>query len=412
MNIEELNTLANNVYDNGHALLSPSSAGIWKECSGYVVGLEDSRKHDSDKDFSVNGTTAHFYLEYLATGIMPYSDIESWLDRIDANPETASDVKLLAYDNAEYLMYDDAPNEIKGIITRLWLDYIKPYVNNGYTLWAEYRTSLRWLFGHDQCDGSVDIMLYKDGHLLICDLKYGDGWYVSVKGNRQLSLYNLGVFNQFSYITKITHVIMQPRIENRYWDAVYVTLDELNKIGNELKEASIRALRVLHDPTYAEYHPSEHACQWCHKKGKCRAQQDMALSMITKAFATDTDLTPIEIKGHLKNFPFIRAWMKSVEEAGDALVRKGYDVGLKLVKGRTMRKYKVADDQVIPKLIELGVPEDVAIVSKPISIAQLEKTSVPSDVIKAVSKELVIKKEGQPVVALASDHRKEYNPFA
>ena len=369
----------NNIVDNGHSILSPSGYSTWGNCGGSMFYLPESRRQKTDSEASIQGTVAHKLLES----------------------------KLHAIDYTHELIDD----EMEKIISKVYESIIR-YIRQGYYCYSELEVDLTRVLGHPHCNGSSDVVLWKDGHLIVFDLKYGKGINVPVKGNMQLRLYAIGAIEVLGVTpSKVEIVICQPRINERYWDAEVVT--DLPEIVETVKQVSQDRLRLLQTKQFTEqdFTPSDKACYWCYGRRTCKARFDHGMELAKEAFsrmAFNNDISNERLAYVAMKIPFIKRWISDVETELKKRVRRGdKSLGFKLAKPRKYRKW-VSDDM-IPKLIEEGVPYEKAVVIKPASIAQLEKL-VDAKTLNKLNKYIEVKL-GEPSVVPDTSPVEEYNPL-
>ncbi len=434
--------------DNGHALISPSGASTWMECSASVRNVHQNRIKAPDNIASIEGTCAHFLLELCLTnwicptliahigsgeyGVCPsdelLEDAERWLSRI-VNRSTNSDEVIVAgreyYSRVVSVNFDP---EMRMEIKKEY-DLILEKAQNGWTVLPELRVSLKSFLGHTQCDGISDVPMFKGTELIVADLKYGIAIPVNPVESKQLRIYAAGVVDYIYtrhgvVIDKISLVIMQSRIDNQVWNEWRTTYTDLHKwIMESVKPAAIKALEVIAYPdkvTKGSFNPSADACRWCSDRALCSARREFTLSEVSSAFelakCNSGTLKPEPFQptivsdkelGEILNYaPFILSWFKDAEVEALKRVKQGRDVGGRImVLGRNKRQWpKLADRALVKKFVELGLSPMDAFIAKVKSPAQIEKSAIPSEVKNEIMK-LVINTRGSDIMALTTDSR-------
>lgn len=445
-----------NVTDTGHSLLSPSGASSWMGCPGYMLGINEARKINKDILQSVEGTVGHFLLEIsLIHKVSPFDitenhitpeiakDVKQWGNGVHANKHNDDEVQQYVHTNLARILKGDFDHTMRHEIDRCFM-VIMTYVKQGYTLIPEQKVHLKRFVGHNQCDGTSDVTLFKGTHLITCDLKYGIGIEVSPIKNKQLRIYAAGVidyvYQTFGVLVDIVDiVIMQPRINNGVWKSWRTNYGEVYEFMGEVKKRSIIALGVIKNPNsvkLSDYRPSNSACTWCHHRGDCKAQLNMITDSVTKAFALagvgitsmgevrqsidveavlDAHISDTELAEVLLSAPFITSYLTTLQKEANARVLKGSKIpGMKLVEGRNSRKWKIANDDERIKHItkEYGVPLSECFNPKLKSPAQFDNVKMPHDMRKRFKDEMILTTKGADILVHESDPREETSRFA
>lgn len=430
---------------NGHSLISPSGASRWSKCVGSLIGLHEHRRTATDNPASIEGTTAHYLLEFaLINRVCPTQitietigeldeatrlEVIGWCDNILSKEGQSDDVRAIAPVMRDQIIYLNFSFEMRDYIKKVYNEFMS-FVQAGYRIYPEMRVSLKKYFGHSQCDGSGDGVMVKGDHLIIGDLKYGVAEEVFPEHNTQLSLYALGACSHIedttgTTINRITIAIAQPRVNSRVWDTWETTKPELLAFAAEMKIASIKALLAIGEPssvTDEMHRPSEKSCKYCHRKTDCVSRKELALNTARDAFTkagavlvgetfikrtppnTDT-IDSKELAWIMAQAPFIISFLKDCEKETFKRVRNGKDVGgRKLVRGRLSRSWKTSEEQLLKTLMSMGADYSELVEVKVKSPAKMDTANVPNDVrdlVKALQKQSF----GEPVIALANDRR-------
>jgi hypothetical protein len=378
-----------------HALLSASGASRWLNCTPSAV-LESKIK-STVSQYADEGTVAHALAE------LELKKYFALISNLEYNKE------LKDIEETEY--YDDAMAE-----------YISDYVVFVVEQYNGYDSPAIFLEQHlDMQDyvpdgfGTSDVNIVSDSTLEIIDLKYGKGVAVSAEENKQMMLYSLGAYNEFSYMGNILFIkmtIYQPRIDN-YSSWLISVKDLLAWAESELKPKAKLAYKGEGDFVAGDW------CRFCKVKGTCRAftnaQLEVAkldfsdLKNIKKMPADKSLLTDKEIALILQRTQQFKQWINAIEEhALDQAVNHNKTwPDMKLVEGRSIRKYldpiKVKQALIKKKYTETDITE-----SKILSITKMEKFLGPSVFVKILGK-LIIKPSGSLTLVHKSDKRPEYN---
>ena len=183
----------------GHALLSPSAAHRWLNCTA-APRLEENIA-DSGSTFAEEGTLAHAYCAKHLKGFLglPTADEDAEIKQLfdkyhtgemDEYTDTYKTIVLEKY-NAARAKTPDAQ-----LLVEVKLDFSE------------------WM---PEAFGTADAVIIADGTMEIIDFKYGKGVKVSAVKNPQMQIYALGAYSQFSFeynIQRVRMTIVQPRIDN------------------------------------------------------------------------------------------------------------------------------------------------------------------------------------------------------
>jgi hypothetical protein len=185
--------------------------------------------------------------------------------------------------------------------------------------------------------GTADCIIIADDALHVIDFKYGRGHLVEAEYNPQMELYALGALEIYDHLYDISAVsmtIFQPRRENvSTWTVFKESLYAWAE--HELKPAAELAYKGEGD-----FCPGEH-CDFCRVASTCRARADANLALAKHEFNLPPTLTDKEIGEVLPKLDALVAWAKDIKAyAMQGAIHHGKTwPGLKLVEGRSVRKY-------------------------------------------------------------------------
>lgn len=359
---------------NTHAILSPSSAHRWLNCTRSAkLELEFS---DKETAAAAEGTAAHALCEYK---------IKKALKQRSRRP-------LSQYDNDEMEDLTDAyrdyvieqltqerhicPDAQVFIETRLDLT---PYVPGSY--------------------GTCDCLIVSDKKLHIIDFKYGQGVLVEAEKNPQMMLYSLGALDIYYGLYDFQEVemtIFQPRRENvSTWSE---SVDGLRKWAEE----ELKPKAELADAGEGDFYSGDW-CQFCKAAIKCRARAQAKLELAKKEFSLPPLLTDEEIEDILPKLSDLTKWANDIlAYATDAALSHGkLWKGFKVVEGRSVRKYS-NEDAVIKAAKEAGYTDIFK--TSLITLTEMEKLMGKKN-FKETLGELVIKPQGKPTLVPVTDKR-------
>lgn len=404
---------------DAHTRLSPSGAEKWMNCPGSLV-LEASCP-DKSSEYADWGTVAHD----LAAKVLTQGDAILGLSKgMHATVEEQGVV-----------VYRHEPSDGSHEVDAEMIETVEVYVAairqaaEGGTLLVEQRLSFSDYVGVPDQFGTSDAVIFSplaDGtyELQVRDLKGGKGVKVYAERNKQLLLYALGAYGEFSLIYDISRIrvaIHQPRLNHiSEWDC---SVEELLAFADEAKAAAGEveaAQAVVNDDELLDFlHPSTKACQWCRAKATCPKLREAAL---TEVFGDFDDLDAItgddvkvpgddDLASVYAKLDMIEGWIAAVRERAFERARVGALPGYKIVQGKAgARKWRdEADAEAMLRSMHLKVDEMYS--KKVISPTAAEKL-LAKDSPRRWKKlmPLIVTPEGKETIAPASDPRPAVEP--
>lgn len=274
--------------ERAHAPLSPSKAEQWLSCPGWMGIAADLPGTPAGKAAQW-GTKAH-----------------EWAER--AIIAAAPDAPTLEIVPAEF-----------HTVLRPYLSAVASYIEFGYAIHPEVKVSL----DDEVLYGTADAVIVGPNHLIVLDLKTGDGHIVDPKHNPQLGVYALAAVRlawakgwlPSMIMPQVTLGIAQAAQSNDVveWRAPHKWLMDL---GRRCEDAIARYKARAAKPA-TQFVRGDH-CTWCPAKAVCPSQRKLAASH----FPLDTPtapppvpaaLTPEALAQVLEAAPKIREWLKAVE---------------------------------------------------------------------------------------------------
>lgn len=373
-----------------HALLSPSSAARWMRCPASVVVTRDMPEDSSP--YAIEGTCAHRLAELLLNGA-------------DGFP---------ADEAAKVIAAGVDPDSLVEPV-RVYVDYVRSL---GSEIVTEVSLDISLITKEPEARGTSDAVVFSEGVLHVCDLKYGKGEPVSAEENPQLAIYAGAALAAFDFLGEIREVcmhIVQPRLNSiSVWR---VSVDELMAFLADVTRAGAQCLRLLDeyqdpDTVPAEsFAPGAKACRFCRNRGKCTALAKYALSVagLELPAPLKASLDVQQLAYILDRIGLIKSWMDEVKAAAHAALAEGREVpGYKLVEGRAGSR-EWTDESKAEKLLKAWkVPADFRYVKSLISPTQAEKLLKLKTLTAEQWAELcgyVSREPGKPTVVPASDKR-------
>lgn len=366
-----------------HALLSPSAAHRWLNCTP-SVRLEEGIE-DKGSDFAAEGTLAHAICEQKLLTLLgrPHDEADKEIEELSPK-----------YHSGEMDEYTDT---YKAIVME---KYNAAKVNTpDAQLLVEVRLDFR-SFLQDSF-GTADAVIIADDLMEIIDFKYGKGVKVSASQNPQMRIYALGALDEFLLeynIRRVRMTIVQPRIDNLSEDEMPVS--SLIKWRDEvLRPASELAFRGDGEQVPGEW------CRFCKVKASCKALATLATKTCNEDFKNPRLISDEDIPKLLPLIPVLKSWMDdftvfSLERAMAGAHLEGY----KVVEGRSIRQ--VTDqDGLVGILTQEGFDRDILFRPAELkTLGDLEKI-VGKKKFADLSKPYVTKPQGKPTLVELSDKR-------
>lgn len=373
-----------------HALLSPSAAHRWMNCT--AAPRLEATVPDEDSSYAQEGTLAHAYCAKKLKSFMGL--------------DTTDEAKEIAQLNDQYHTgeMDEYTDTYKTIVLEKFNGARK--VTSDAQLLIETRLDFSEYV--PEAFGTSDTTIIADGLMEVIDFKYGKGVRVSAVDNEQMKIYALGAYLKHSFeyrIDRVRMTIVQPRIDNL--SEFEMSIPDLLKWADEVLRP--KAVEAFSD--HGTQNPGEW-CQFCKVKCGCKALAEKCTSIaqenpdpgLIDPKKMSTDILPW--------LDIIKSWVSSMEDytLQQALAGVNYP-GYKLVEGRSNRK--ITDDKaVIALLSKEGYRESEYM--KPAvlcGIGDLEKL-VGKKRLAAICADYITKPQGKPTLTTSDDKRPAYNAAA
>ena len=406
---------------SSHARLSASAAHRWIKCPGSIQLTEKLKKekkipHRSSSPSAREGTAAHSLLEWcllelVRNGCWDISAKEYKGDSIllDSNDDAellvgSSKMKEPLKGNAVFLVNDNmieavdtCINHVRSVLESMGASEFG--IPDDIQIELEAKINLDHIPDYkNYLGGTVDVRIAQFmGELHIIDYKHGQGVPVSAVDNQQLLMYSLGSDIMDDSMPESVHLtIVQPRCPKvepvQVWE---VGPDHIRDWAHDMLNAVDQALSK--NPPL---NPGPSQCHWCKASAHCPATHSLAIEMAKKDFADEVQNLPdakfVELFSQVDT---IRQVCKALEERARFEMQSGKEIpGYKLVQKKTNRRWVQGAEE---KLKEKKVPKKYMYETKLTSFTKLEK--IPK--YKKLVESLVVKPEGEAVVAPESDKR-------
>lgn len=376
--------------ERDHAILSPSSAKRWINCTPSALLAEEAGSKSSV--YAEEGTLAHEIAEYALTQYL-----EGIYDPIidDAIPLKDEHLKnpLFSIDMANYIR-----NYCEFVISEV---YEMDRADGPCKMFLERRVDITD-YAPDSF-GSVDITLESYHTIHIIDLKYGAGVKVTADHNEQMMLYALGTLKaaMSPNISKIRMTIAQVRLD--HYDTFEMSKGELLDWAEKvLKPAAKAAIQGKGKQVIGSW------CGFCPVKSRCRAQRDAILADFEEKpeplLLSDEEI--VDLIGKIDTY---KSWIESVNKYVYDRAIQGYKwEGYKLVAGRTSRV--ITDEAKIRQALLNEYLEDEVLNIKLKGIGDLEKL-LGKKVFSARFGDAIESRPGAPKLVPESAKGVEYSPL-
>ena len=393
-----------------HASLSPSSAHRWLVCTQSVVE-EAKYPEQPSGSAAVDGTHTHTLVHHCATN--------DFLDPMMVIGETLED--------HEGSFQVDVERAVRANQMINYLKQRKTELGNPKFRFEEKVDPGAW-FGHRDIWGTADAQINTDKVFEVCD--YKDGFKaVRPQENVQLALYAAGGVYLYLQPGKplpfetIRLTIIQPRAykEPQFWET------DVGWLLNFIEVVRGVTFDIAEGKT--EYAPGDDQCRYCRAKGSCRALTNKALEGVTMGFqnleiaeqAAEKDpaqMTDDQIREFIEAIPLLKQTIMAVEQAALQRFEAGHPItGLKAVRGRGTRNWKLDEEEMAEKLRRMGIPKASVYVTKLVSPAQTEKLqwekrdgtkhTLSKRQLETLDKEYIKKGQGKITIVPSSDEREE-----
>lgn len=376
--------------ERDHAILSPSSAKRWINCTPSALLAEAAGSKSSV--YAEEGTLAHeiaeYALDYYIRGLYdPIVDEELPVnDEHLKNPLFNTDMANYIREYCDFVIGEDYEMQKADGLSEMFLERkvdITDYAPDSF--------------------GSVDVTLVSDKTIHIIDLKYGAGVKVTADHNEQMMLYALGALKAAASkdITNIRMTIAQVRLD--HYDTFEMSKGELLDWAEKvLKPAAKAAIQGKGKQVIGSW------CGFCPVKAQCRAQRDAILADFDEK-PEPLLLSDEEIVDLIAKIDTYKSWIESVNKyVYDRAIQGHKWEGYKLVAGRSSRV--ITDEAKVRQELLNEFLEDEVLNIKLKGIGDLEKL-LGKKVFSARFADVVQSRPGAPKLVPESAKGVEYSPL-
>ena len=376
--------------DRDHAILSPSSAKRWINCTPSALLAEAAGSKSSV--YAEEGTLAHEIAEHALTQYLngaydPIIDEALPIkDEHLKNPLFSIDMANYIRDYCEYVIGENYEMQKQDGFSEMFIERkvdITDYAPDSF--------------------GSVDVTIVSDKAIHIIDLKYGAGVKVTADHNEQMMLYALGALKSLGsdHIEKICMTIAQVRLD--HYDTFEMSKGELLDWAEKvLKPAAKAAIQGKGKQVIGSW------CGFCPVKAQCRAQRDAILADFDEK-PEPLLLSDEEVTDLIAKIDTYKSWIESVNKyVYDRAIQGHKWKGYKLVAGRSSRV--ITDEAKIRQALLNEFLADEVLNIKLKSIGDLEKL-LGKKVFSARFGDAIESRPGAPKIVPESAKGVEYNPL-
>lgn len=376
--------------ERGHAILSPSSAKRWINCTPSALLAEAAGSKSSV--YAEEGTLAHEIAEYALTRYLegvydPIIDEELPIQKDHfQNPLFSIDMANYIRDYCDYVIGENYEMQKADGSSKMYLERrvdITDYAPDSF--------------------GSVDVTLVSDKTIHIIDLKYGAGVKVFADHNEQMMMYALGALKAAvsDRVTKIKMTIAQVRLD--HYGTFEMSKGELLDWAEKvLKPAAKAAIQGKGKQVIGSW------CGFCPVKAQCRAQRDAILADFDEK-PEPLLLSDEEIVYLIGKIDTYKSWIESVNKyVYDRAIQGHKWEGYKLVAGRSSRV--ITDEAKIRQELLNEFLEDEVLNIKLKGIGDLEKL-LGKKVFSARFGDAIESRPGAPKLVPESAKGVEYSPL-
>lgn len=376
--------------ERDHAILSPSSAKRWINCTPSALLAEAAGSKSSV--YAEEGTIAHEIAEYALTKYLE-GEYDPIID--EALPIEGEHLKnpLFSIDMANYVR-----------------EYCEFVIGEGYEMQKQDGSNKMYIerrvditdFAPDSF-GSVDVTLVSDKTIHIIDLKYGAGVKVYADMNEQMLMYALGTLKSLEsdHIEKVRMTIAQVRLD--HYDTFEMSKSDLLDWAEKvLKPAAKSAIQGIGKQVIGSW------CGFCPVKAQCRAQRDAILADFDEK-PEPLLLSDEEIVYLIGKIDTYKSWIESVNKyVYDRAIQGHKWEGYKLIAGRNSRVIK--DEARVRQELLNEFLEDEVLNIKLKGIGDLEKL-VGKKVFSARFGDAIESRPSTPKLVPESAKGEEYSPL-
>jgi Protein of unknown function (DUF2800) len=341
-----------------HALLSPSSAYRWLNCSAFIARSKDIEKKESTNEAALAGNKSHALAEQM---LIEFAQQKAYFVVPDAT-------KIDPYVSM-YLKY----------VCEQFLNYQGVYLGECVLHVEKHLVELNYV-GDDayKLSGTVDCIIETPEFIDVIDLKTGYH-NVNAENNQQLGLY--AVIAQQIFNKKVRNLVI---VQRDFVDEWQPTQEWLSQLANNVVDIQ----KQLNSGAFT--YNAGNWCDYCPLKYSCAAYANSVAPIV--ATLPDPVGVDDERLTELYNISnFLKTYIATVgDEVNRRMIQNGRKLkGYKVVQGRGQREWARPENEILTLLTAEGF--DFTELTELKSFTQVEKLSKKAKELVAT---LVHKKNG------------------
>jgi len=374
-----------------HAMLSPSSATRWINCT--PSAKLESKEENTTSVYAEEGTLAHHIGELK---------LRLHFKQISQSKYNSEIKKAEKHELFKREMHEHTDKYVSYVIEEF---NTVDLVSENAQAYIEVKANLSNYV--PESFGTSDTAIVCKDSIHIIDLKYGKGIKVDAMDNSQLRLYALGLLDSYKdlkstyNIKKVKMSIVQPRLDHISEDEI--SAEELINWGeNIVRPAAKKAFEGKGLQKAGAW------CRFCKVKAKCSTIASENMKLARHEFKDPHLLSDDNLADIFGKIDILVDWAGAVKKHMLAEALKGTTYqGLKLVAGRAMRKW-TDEKEVSNALIDDFYSDKQIYDIKLKGIGDIEKLVGKAKFVDLLSG-LVIKPKGKPTLVPRADKREEIN---
>jgi len=401
------------------------------------MAMEQGSADDSNA-FAAEGSCAHFIAAQCLTLKLDADEfvgrsVTCWRTAESGDEQFTETMKRSVlgdetYSEHVFVVDEDMAEHIQTYIDQV-RDKIEQYKLRGalsVQLLVEVRVDFSSFIGIPNQFGTSDVVLLVSwpndyDEIFVGDLKFGRGVEVYAENNKQMQLYALGAYHQFSAVGdfgKFSMAIHQPR--RNHHDEWETTLEDIMAFADEAMAAAQLSFKVVElrrsGQNIDEYlSPTEDGCRFCKAKAICHKLREHVAKEVFDVFdALDGDALPPVVVTHdpatlgraMASTGIIEDWIKAVRAATEAELFAGKEVpGYKLVLGKQGNRKWTSELEAEAALKKMRVKQEEMYSFRLLSPTKIEKTFKDQPRRWNTLCKLVDRRPPVPSIAPAGDKR-------
>jgi hypothetical protein len=296
-----------------HFETGPSSANEWSNCKAW---LQMRRNCPPDEgSFAANeGTTAHhFSEEAIKCG---HYDVHQFVGQVYARTGIECTEEMAEFCN----VYTGRVKQLVDMCSALGVEV---------DIKSEHRVDLTHIYPGFFGTRDLHAVAVNGNWAIVADLKYGRT-FVSAQDNRQIMCYALDIIKRYPNVEEVRAEIIQPRCEGATGAIRTATYTR----------SELEAFAVLATEYQAANHSDEIQtptagahCTYCRANGRCRANAEYVMGMVTPAKFNPNLLSSEEVQKIIKQTKLVKNFLDGAYRWGLHLAQQGTEMkDLKMVK--------------------------------------------------------------------------------